>query len=251
MLGVAAVALFLSTVTDSSLGAALGALAVLVDEPGARHARRGRRRCSAYLPTRYWLAWVDLFRDPILWRDIERGVAVQASTSSCCSAWPGPTSPPRTSRADPAPPRRSRRSCRIKEVWGSQVGPAGRRDAASRIPQGPRAWPRARRRRRGRPCPRPAGRRAARSVATWSSGQTPCSRTSTAPSSRRSSAGVTTSSWSSRGSPSVGPGTAPRGSARSRSLSGASCWQASRAAIRRQLRRRAPRPRCRGAASRG
>ena len=30
-----------------------------------------------YLPTRYWLAWVDLFRDPILWRDIERGVLVQ------------------------------------------------------------------------------------------------------------------------------------------------------------------------------
>ena len=30
-----------------------------------------------YLPTRYWLAWVDLFRDPILWHDVERGVEVQ------------------------------------------------------------------------------------------------------------------------------------------------------------------------------
>jgi ABC-2 type transport system permease protein len=30
-----------------------------------------------YLPTRYWLAWVDFFRDPILWRDIERGLVVQ------------------------------------------------------------------------------------------------------------------------------------------------------------------------------
>ena len=31
-----------------------------------------------YLPTRYWLAWVDFFREPIFWRDIERGLAVQA-----------------------------------------------------------------------------------------------------------------------------------------------------------------------------
>jgi ABC-2 type transport system permease protein len=33
---------------------------------------------NAWLPTRYWLAWVDLFRDPILWHDIERGLLVQA-----------------------------------------------------------------------------------------------------------------------------------------------------------------------------
>ncbi len=31
-----------------------------------------------YLPTRYWLAFVDLFREPILWRDLQRGVALQA-----------------------------------------------------------------------------------------------------------------------------------------------------------------------------
>jgi len=30
-----------------------------------------------YLPTRYWLAFVDLFRDPILWRDVVRGLIVQ------------------------------------------------------------------------------------------------------------------------------------------------------------------------------
>jgi ABC-2 type transport system permease protein len=76
MLGVAAVSLFLSTFTDSSLGAALGGLAVLVgstvlvtlDAAGA---------VRDWLPTRYWLAWVDLFREPILWHDLERGVAVQ------------------------------------------------------------------------------------------------------------------------------------------------------------------------------
>ena len=31
-----------------------------------------------YLPTRYWFAWRDFFRDPILWHDVQRGLAVQA-----------------------------------------------------------------------------------------------------------------------------------------------------------------------------
>lgn len=77
MLGVAAVALFLSTVGDSALGAAIGGLALIVgsqvlvtlDAAGS---------VRDWLPTRYWLSWVDLFRDPILWRDIERGFWVQA-----------------------------------------------------------------------------------------------------------------------------------------------------------------------------
>ena len=77
MLGVAAIAVFLSTVTTSPLGATLGALSVLVGSEllvtlGAAAS------ISPYLPTRYWLAWVDLFRQPILWRDIERGVGIQA-----------------------------------------------------------------------------------------------------------------------------------------------------------------------------
>jgi ABC-2 type transport system permease protein len=76
MLGVAAVALFLSTLTASSIGAALGTMGVLItstvllglDAAGALH---------PYLPTRYWLAFVDLFRDPILWDDVIRGLVVQ------------------------------------------------------------------------------------------------------------------------------------------------------------------------------
>ncbi|GAA4080261.1 ABC transporter permease [Actinomadura miaoliensis] len=77
MLGVGAIALFLSTVTDSPLGAALGALAALVtsqvlvtvDAAASVH---------PYLVTRYWLSWIDFFRDPILWHDVQRGVALQA-----------------------------------------------------------------------------------------------------------------------------------------------------------------------------
>ncbi|MQY06627.1 ABC transporter permease [Actinomadura macrotermitis] len=76
MLGVGAIALALSTFTDAPLGAALGALAALVtsqvlvtlDAAAAVH---------PYLLTRYWLAWIDFFRDPVLWHDIQRGVALQ------------------------------------------------------------------------------------------------------------------------------------------------------------------------------
>jgi ABC-2 type transport system permease protein len=78
MLGVAALALLLSTFSDSPLGAAMGALAFLIastllltlDAAEALH---------PYLPTRYWLAFVDLFRDPILWRDLVRGVLLQGA----------------------------------------------------------------------------------------------------------------------------------------------------------------------------
>jgi ABC-2 type transport system permease protein len=76
MLGVASVALFLSTVTDSGLGAALGALAVLVISQ-VLVTLDAASSVRTYLPTRYWLAWIDFFRDPILWRDIERGLVVQ------------------------------------------------------------------------------------------------------------------------------------------------------------------------------
>jgi len=76
MLGVAAIALFLSTLADSALGAAMGALAVLVTSQVlvTLDAAEG---VKPYLPTRYWLAWIDFFREPILWRDIERGAALQ------------------------------------------------------------------------------------------------------------------------------------------------------------------------------
>jgi ABC-2 type transport system permease protein len=76
MLGVGAIALFLSTVTDSALGAALGALAVLITS-GVLVTLNAAAAVSPYLPTRYWLAWIDFFRDPVVWRNIERGFAVQ------------------------------------------------------------------------------------------------------------------------------------------------------------------------------
>jgi ABC-2 type transport system permease protein len=76
MLGVAAVALFLSTMVRSPLAAAMGTLALLIGSSllltlDAAHGLR------PYLVTRYWLSFVDLFRDPILWHDVILGVLLQ------------------------------------------------------------------------------------------------------------------------------------------------------------------------------
>jgi ABC-2 type transport system permease protein len=76
MLGLAAIALFLSTLTDSSLGAALGALAIMISSD-VLVTLDAAKVIQPYLPTRYWLAWIDFFRDPVFWRDIERGLLLQ------------------------------------------------------------------------------------------------------------------------------------------------------------------------------
>ena len=76
MLGVAAFALFFSTLTDSPLGATMGALAILVAS-SLLFTLDAASPIAPYLPTRYWLSFVDLFRDPILWRDVVRGIALQ------------------------------------------------------------------------------------------------------------------------------------------------------------------------------
>jgi ABC-2 type transport system permease protein len=78
MLGVAAVGLLFSTWAESPLAASLSTLAVLIassllltlDAAAALH---------PYLPTRYWLSFVDLFRDPILWRNVVHGVLLQVA----------------------------------------------------------------------------------------------------------------------------------------------------------------------------
>jgi ABC-2 type transport system permease protein len=77
MLGVAAIALFASVLTDSPLAAALGALAALVASQ-VLDLVDAAASVRPYLPTHYWLAFVDLFRTPVLWRNVDRGFAVQA-----------------------------------------------------------------------------------------------------------------------------------------------------------------------------
>ena len=77
MLGVAAFALFFSTLTDSPLAAMLGALGILVAS-SLLFTLDAASSFAPYLPTRYWLAFVDFFRQPVLWRDIVRGLGLQA-----------------------------------------------------------------------------------------------------------------------------------------------------------------------------
>ena len=76
MLGVAAVALFLSTLTTSSIGAALGTVGLLIAST-VLLGLDAAQSLHPFLPTRHWLAFVDLFRDPILWDDLVSGLFVQ------------------------------------------------------------------------------------------------------------------------------------------------------------------------------
>ena len=76
MLSVAAVALFLSTLSTSSIGAALGTVGMLIAST-VLLGLDAARALHPFLPTRYWLSFVDLFRDPILWDGVLRGLAVQ------------------------------------------------------------------------------------------------------------------------------------------------------------------------------
>ncbi len=78
MMGLGSIALFASTRTNSSLSAALVALAAFViaevlDLVAATHS------IQPYLPTHYWLSFLDIFREPILWHDVVRGFAIQGA----------------------------------------------------------------------------------------------------------------------------------------------------------------------------
>jgi ABC-2 type transport system permease protein len=76
MLTLGTVGLFFSTLTDSPLAAALGVLAVVVTS-AALLPLDAAAAVRTFLPTTHWLAWVDFYRDPVLWPSIVRGVEVQ------------------------------------------------------------------------------------------------------------------------------------------------------------------------------
>ncbi len=78
LLAVAAVALVLSSMTDSPLAAALGSIAFVVTSQ-VLDLLDAAASVRPYLPTRYWLAFVDLFRTPILWHDVQRGFLLQGA----------------------------------------------------------------------------------------------------------------------------------------------------------------------------
>jgi ABC-2 type transport system permease protein len=77
MLGFGTIALFFSTLSDSALGAALASLAVLIAS-SILETLDAAEPIKPYLPTNYWLSWIDFFRDPIFWHNIDRGLLLQA-----------------------------------------------------------------------------------------------------------------------------------------------------------------------------
>jgi len=77
MLGFGTIALFFSTLSDSALGAALSSLAVLIAS-SILETLDAAAPLKPYLPTNYWLSWIDFFRDPILWHNVDRGLLLQA-----------------------------------------------------------------------------------------------------------------------------------------------------------------------------
>jgi ABC-2 type transport system permease protein len=77
MVGVGVIALFFSTFTVSGIGAALGTLALLITSE-ILATLDAANPVKPYLPTNYWLSWIDFFRAPIFWHNIERGLFSQA-----------------------------------------------------------------------------------------------------------------------------------------------------------------------------
>jgi ABC-2 type transport system permease protein len=125
MLGVGAIAMFLSTLTDSPLAAALGALAALVTSEA-----RSTPTCP---PGTGW---------PGSTSSASRSCGATSTAGSrsrpptwwCCWARPGPTSPPRTSPAEAGPvgghPRQPPAVRRGRQrMWARGAGP-GRSPAA-------------------------------------------------------------------------------------------------------------------------
>jgi ABC-2 type transport system permease protein len=77
MLGFGSITVFLSTVTDSALGATMGGLAVLITS-SVLETLDATAPVKPYLLTHYWFSWIDFFRDPVPWRGIDHGLLLQA-----------------------------------------------------------------------------------------------------------------------------------------------------------------------------
>jgi ABC-2 type transport system permease protein len=76
--GLAAIGVFISTLTDAGLGAAAATLSIAIasqvlDRLQSLHA------IQPFLPTHGWLAYADLFRSPVTWSEMGRGSELYAA----------------------------------------------------------------------------------------------------------------------------------------------------------------------------
>jgi ABC-2 type transport system permease protein len=73
MAGLAAIGVFISTLTDSGIGAGAATLAIGIASQVLDNLST-LKAIHPYLPTHGWLAFADLFRAPIAWGDMTRGI---------------------------------------------------------------------------------------------------------------------------------------------------------------------------------
>jgi ABC-2 type transport system permease protein len=73
--GLAAIGVFISTLTDAGMGAAAATLAIGIASQVLDNLST-LRAIHPFLPTHGWLAFVDLFRTPVAWGGIVRGAAL-------------------------------------------------------------------------------------------------------------------------------------------------------------------------------
>jgi ABC-2 type transport system permease protein len=76
MIGIVGVGLLLSVIAATPLAATLGALGVLVTA-GVLDQLPSAAAIQPYLPTHYWMGFVDLFRAPVNWTNIKRGLVLE------------------------------------------------------------------------------------------------------------------------------------------------------------------------------
>ncbi len=96
LLGLAAIGLFISTMTDVAVGAMAVTLGLLILS-AVLDAIPQVAGIHPWLLTHDWLTFGDLLRTPIQWDGIRATSVASWPTSPCSGRWPGPASPPRTS----------------------------------------------------------------------------------------------------------------------------------------------------------
>jgi ABC-2 type transport system permease protein len=79
--GVAAIGMFFSTLTDSGPGATVATVATAIASQ-VLDGLNSFRAIHPYLPTHGWLAWADLFRSPVAWDALGKGLVVDAAYAS-------------------------------------------------------------------------------------------------------------------------------------------------------------------------
>jgi ABC-2 type transport system permease protein len=73
--GLAAIGVFVSTLTDAGLGAAAATLSIAIASQVLDHLD-SLHAIHPFLPTHGWLAYVDLFRSPVAWGEMGNGLVI-------------------------------------------------------------------------------------------------------------------------------------------------------------------------------